>query len=166
MSKQLILVRHAKADWSMREFNDLNRTLNASGYQEILDITARERVTSLRPQLIISSHAVRALSTAQAFLNTWQDQDPNPSHLLELKIEPAIYEASLQQLWQVIHALPTEVDKIALIGHNPGFTYLAVDLANLRMMELPTCGLLVLEFEASDWKSIQPKTGKLVFYEF
>src|SRR5690606_5372682 len=97
MSKQLILVRHAKADWSMREFNDLNRTLNANGYQEILDITTRERVISLRPQLIISSHAVRALSTAQAFLNTWQAQNPNPSHSLEIKIEPAIYEASLQQ---------------------------------------------------------------------
>ena len=62
--KRLILVRHAKSDWSLPGQEDWDRPLNVRGQRDAPDMARRLRSRRLKPDRILSSPAVRALTTA------------------------------------------------------------------------------------------------------
>ena len=87
--KTLYLVRHAKSDWSIENLQDIDRPLSARGY-----LNAHQMSIILKnfflPDLIISSHAIRAISTALIFS---RNLDCNPSMIA---IKKSLYESSVK----------------------------------------------------------------------
>jgi phosphohistidine phosphatase len=159
MAKQLLLIRHAKSDWGNASLSDFDRPLNKRGKKNALEMAERLMKQKIAPQLIVSSPALRALTTAKFFADTWQVP------LKKIQLEPSIYEANVRTLLSVINDLDNKYDVIALFGHNPGFT----DLVNYfggHLDNMPTCSVIYFEFPFDDWKMISSDTGKILLFDY
>ncbi|MEJ6982298.1 histidine phosphatase family protein [Pedobacter sp. P351] len=158
--KQLLLIRHAKSDWSNSGLSDFERPLNKRGNKDAPVMADRLLNKHLIPQAIISSPALRALTTAKYFAEVFNIDKK------EIQKEPAIYEASPNTLLSIVNGLDNKFDFIALFGHNPGITNFAISLCDTNIYDMPTCGVILIEFPFDDWKLISKNTGEEKLYDF
>ncbi|WP_374163365.1 histidine phosphatase family protein [Arcticibacter sp. MXS-1] len=158
--KRLLLVRHAKSDWENRELKDFDRPLNKRGNKNAPEMARRLLKKDLIPQLLVSSPALRALTTAEYFA---EEMGIDKSSIVK---RPEIYEASSSTLLSVINSLDNRYGFVALFGHNPGLTNLAVNLCNCDVYNIPTCGVMLINFPFDDWQMISYWTGDQKLYDF
>ncbi|MBC7913981.1 MAG: histidine phosphatase family protein, partial [Pyrinomonadaceae bacterium] len=97
--KQLLIVRHAKSDWNTDASSDFDRPLNKRGARDAPEMAERLLKKHIIPQLIVSSPALRALTTAKYFADVF-----NIDKKL-IQTEPSIYEASATTLLSVVNKL-------------------------------------------------------------
>ena len=108
------------------------------------------RLTEWGPPVdrVISSSAVRALTTAEVITQEmglpWD----------EILVEEALYHATEEDMLDLIQEQEDYIDGLMLFGHNPGMTYLVNDLSDLGLRNLPTCGVVVLQFDVDSWSQI------------
>ena len=150
--KELLLLRHGKSDWNS-DTRDFNRPLNKRGKRNAQQIGEWIDEQKLVPDLIISSPAKRALTTAEIVCEAMG------LPLDTIQIEDSIYEACLADLHQVLSHIPDGIHRCLLVGHNPGFEYLLSDLtADISMPDhgksMPTATLAYLELD-SNWFLLQ-----------
>jgi phosphohistidine phosphatase len=108
----------------------------------------------------VSSPANRALSTANMIaVEIGFKAD-------KILLEKKIYDASLQQLIDVVHELDDAHNNVMIFGHNPGFTLLANYLCPCGILNIPTCGIVAVSFDVKSWEEIKPMSGKLIFFDF
>lgn len=157
--KQLIIVRHAKSDWGNPDLRDFDRPLNKRGKANAPEMAHRLVKKQIKPQLMVSSPALRAITTAKFFADTWQ------MPLAEILEEPKIYEANVDTLLKVINNFDNTYDQIAMFGHNPGLTDL-VNYLDGHIYEMPTCSVAILEFPFEDWAMISEGTAKVVLFDY
>ncbi len=158
--KTLTILRHAKSSWSDAGLSDFDRPLNRRGERDAPRIGERMAESGLRPALILSSPAERALTTAKivaAKLNY-------PREFLEK--ERALYHASLDTLLDIIAAQEDRVNNLMLVGHNPGMTQLANHLLPGIMNNLPTAGTLTVEIDTRDWSLYTQPKATLVRFDY
>ncbi|MEM7133280.1 MAG: histidine phosphatase family protein [Chloroflexota bacterium] len=160
MMKTLFLIRHAKSSWNQPGLSDHNRPLNNRGLRDVPLMAQRIANWDPHPEKIVSSSAVRARLTAEAVA------DAMGFAASDIVIEPRIYEASVADLLAVIRGLNKEMDCIALVGHNPGFTEVANLLGNCDIDNVPTSGVVVLAFQISEWHSVTPENGQLMAFDY
>lgn len=156
--KTLYLCRHAKSDWN-QDLPDHDRPLNTRGKKSAPVIGTVWKSNAPLPDLWISSSARRARDTAALMIN----------HLripVELIIEPNLYHAGIQAWLGVIHQLDQQQDAAALFGHNPGITDVVNYLCDANISNIPTCGLVRIDFYLDDWRLISARTGILVWFEY
>lgn len=159
--KQLLIVRHAKSDRNDPGMRDFDRPLNERGQKNAVEMAKRLIKQDLIPKQLVSSPAVRALSTAKLFADTFK-----MDHSEIRKVE-SIYEASASALLRVINNLNDESDFTALFGHNPGVSEVAFLLTdNAGLDNLPTTGIALIEFPFEHWNMISAGTGKLLLFDF
>jgi phosphohistidine phosphatase len=148
----LILLRHAKSDWSGDEA-DVDRPLAGRGKRQAPD-AGRWLATNVDSiDLAVVSPAARARSTwelAAAEL----DQPPRT------EIDDRVYAASADELLAVVHGLPDEVDTVVLVGHNPGLEDL-VSLLTRGWVSMTTSALAVLSVRGA-WADAGPDSSTLV----
>ena len=146
--KTLVIVRHAKSSWEDPYLSDHQRPLAKRGLRDAPIMGAR--LAELGPPVdrVISSSAVRALSTAE--LVTQEMGLPWD----EIQIEDSLYHATEEEMIDLINEQEDYLDGLMLFGHNPGMTYLVNDLSDLDLDNLPTCGVAVLQFDIDSWAKI------------
>lgn len=159
MAKELIIIRHAKSDWGNLDLRDFDRPLNKRGRANAPEMAERLVKQAIIPQLIVSSPALRAITTARFFADTWQIP------LNDIKEEPSIYEAGVKSLLKVVNQQDNKFDRIALFGHNPGLTDL-VNYFNGHLDNMPTCSVVLIEFPFDDWGMISEGTGKILLFDY
>ncbi len=160
MAKQLIIIRHAKSDWGDFTLKDFDRPLNHRGHKNAPEMAQRFVAKGIKPDTIVSSPALRALTTAKYFASEWG------LTASELNTEALIYEASTKTLLNIINDFDDKFDHIALFGHNPGLTDLLNYLTDEYITNMPTCSTAVIEFPFDEWKLISNDTGKLVLFDY
>ncbi|HEY0054123.1 MAG TPA: histidine phosphatase family protein [Pedobacter sp.] len=158
--KQLLIVRHAKSDWTSGAQKDFDRPLNKRGFRDAPEMADRLLCQHLIPQLLVSSPALRALTTASIFAEIFN------IHKKEIKTDQSIYEATSGALLNTINALDNKYDFVALFGHNPGITNLAINLCSTDVYDIPTCGMILIEFPFDDWKMVSKDSGEQMLYDF
>ncbi|WP_343531936.1 histidine phosphatase family protein [Pedobacter sp.] len=158
--KQLFIVRHAKSDWGDINLRDFDRPLNHRGHKNAPEMVNRLVEKSIKPDAIVSSPALRALTTAKYFAAGWQ----LPSEQLDTNAN--IYEASVKTLLKAVNDFDPQLNKIALFGHNPGLTDLLNYLTGEYISNMPTCSVAIIEFPFDDWKLISGGTGSLVLFDY
>ena len=121
MGKKLILIRHAKSDWSNLRLSDFDRRLNKRGQRDAPWIGERLMRRNIIPETILCSSSIRTRLTLELFLPSIKKQNLSITYL------EAIYEASVETLLLQLQKVPSTVQTLGLIGHNPGMT----DLQNL-----------------------------------
>lgn len=158
--KQLLLVRHAKSDWNTDAQTDFERPLNKRGNKDAPEMAERLLNKHIVPQLIVSSPALRALTTAKYFADTFNIE----KKLIETN--PSIYEASASTLLSIVNTFDNKYNFIALFGHNPGITQLAISLSDTAVYDMPTCGMILIEFPFASWQQVSSGTGEEKLYDF
>jgi len=158
--KQLFIVRHAKSDWGDATLRDFDRPLNPRGHKNAPEMVNRLVAKGIKPDSIVSSPALRALTTAKYFAAGWQMSTD------QLHTNANIYEASVKTLLKVVNDFDSQMEKIALFGHNPGLTDLLNYLTGEYISNMPTCSVAIIEFPFEDWKLISGGTGKLLLFDY
>ncbi|MDN5200810.1 histidine phosphatase family protein [Fulvivirgaceae bacterium BMA10] len=158
--KTLYLVRHAKSSWDFPGLADFDRPLNGRGKRNAPEMGARLRSRSVKPDLLISSPAKRAYGTAKRIAEEIAYSKD------KIQTNKLIYHGSEANLLEVIRSQNNNINSVMLFGHNPGFTDLANVLSDDWFDNIPTCGIVAIQFEIENWKEVQPKKGKVIFYDY
>ena len=158
--KNLFLTRHAKSSWGNPGLADIDRPLNERGKKAAPFMGKLIVDKGEKPDLLISSPANRALSTAKAF--------GGAMGLVEndIIIDRTIYGAGAQQLLELVQDQDDLYKSIMLFGHNPTFTSFVNLLTGNNIMNVVTCGVIRIDFEFSSWTDIDFGSGRLVYYEY
>jgi phosphohistidine phosphatase len=156
----LTLIRHAKSSWDFAALTDFERPLNPRGRSDAPAMAKRAAHMIGKPQRVVSSPALRAISTARIFCEVLGI----PSD--EIVVQPRIYEATADTLLGIVHDLDDRDRHVMLFGHNPGFTELAHLLAPCSFDDLPTCGIAHLSVVAQTWRDVTPDGAKLLRYAY
>ncbi len=157
--RRLYLIRHAKSSWAEPGLRDFDRPLNGRGKLDAPVMGKRLAGKAIRPNLIFSSPAKRARKTAQ-FIAEAVNYPAKDIILFE-----AIYEAGVADLLRIIAQAMDEADTLFLVGHNFAITDLAEELIGQSLGNIPTCGIVGIEFSAQNWADILPGTGKMLFFD-
>lgn len=158
--KRLCLVRHAKSSWKNRGLADFERPLRKRGKRDAAVMGERLGKVEIRPDLIVTSPAERALETARIIAA----EVGFP--LEDIRSDRMIYEAGVSELLEVIESVDDEFDLVMLIGHNPGFTILAEYLLGEQVTNMPTSGVLCITFDVDSWRAVPDCHGTLVYTDF
>ena len=152
--RRLTLVRHAKSDWSLPGQEDWDRVLNRRGQQDAPEMARRLRSRKFKPDLILTSPAVRALTTASIMA---RELKVPAEHIAQ---DERLYLAEPRQMLEVIHELGGQVGHLMVFGHNPGITEFANQLSGGDKIDnLPTCGVFTACFKLGDWSQLDWKSG-------
>ena len=155
--KKLLIIRHAKAESGDLKIKDFDRPLSQSGVEDAKQMGQKLLQKSISLDGVISSPALRAITTAQVICNELGLNQENI--ILELNI----YEAAVSQLLKTINNIDNRLCSVVLFGHNPGLTMLSRDLTNADIYDLPTCGMVMLEFEVDEWNLVSAGTASLLW---
>jgi phosphohistidine phosphatase len=157
--KMLYVIRHAKSSWSEPGMRDFDRPLNDRGLRDAPAMAARLKEKGVRPDLIVSSPAKRAMTTAKIFAAAL-GYDENA-----IVYKDMIYEASTPTLLGIVKGIDSDANNVLIFGHNPTFTYFVNDLAAVRIDDIPTCGVAAIAIEG-EWKEINDGAGNLVWFDY
>jgi len=158
--KKLYLVRHAKSSWDNPDLDDFDRPLNKRGKRDAPFMGELLKKLNVNPDLIISSPAKRAYTTAKEIARILG----YPKRMITKNED--VYLASAGELLSLINSIPEEVSSVMIFGHNPGFTQICNLLSNANILNIPTSGFVEIHFETENWKDITPGSGKLVAFEY
>ena len=158
--KTLYLVRHAKSSWKYPNLDDFERPLNKRGRRNAPFMGSILKKLKVAPDLIISSPANRAATTARIIA------DAIEYPLEDIQYYETIYGSSEYDLLQVIQDLDTSVNQAMLVSHNPALTDLANSIGDTAISNIPTCGVCCVNLNISSWAKIGEQRGKLKFFEF
>jgi phosphohistidine phosphatase len=146
--KTLYFIRHAKSSWDYPELSDEERPLIEKGIKKTKKIGNYLSANHINADVIISSHACRALDTAKIIakkLNYPEDK---------IIIEKKIYGSGIDRLFDIIFGISNEYDTAFLFGHNPTFTNIANYFLEEKIDNLPTSGLFCVQFDTNEWNAI------------
>ena len=135
----LAIVRHAKSDWGDPGVPDHDRPLNARGLRDAPRMAARLAERGFRPDRILTSTALRAATTADAF---------GTALGLPAEREPLLYGADADTLRQV--AVESGAPSVLLVAHDPGLSILAYELSG-EIPHMPTCAVATFTWDVDDW---------------
>jgi phosphohistidine phosphatase len=152
--KTIILIRHAKSSWKFTDLKDIERPLKKRGARDAALMSTILHEINLPFDKIISSPAERAMSTAIAFA---------PAE--KIVTDPRLYLESIYKLLTVVHEQEETINCIAMVSHNPDLTDFANFLANADIKNIPTSGIVGIQFECNSWKEIEKGKGRLLFFE-
>lgn len=160
-SKRVLnIVRHAKSSWDYEDISDMDRHLKIRGIRDAYDMARRAKIERRFPELIITSPAVRALHTASIFMRVY---DMNFAHM---KIDSRLYGSGYSVIKKVIAEQDEKIKRLMIFGHNPDFSELSTIFSGESFVDLPTCGLFRITFDAPDWKSISADNMIDTYFDF
>ncbi|MCB0515914.1 MAG: histidine phosphatase family protein [Chitinophagales bacterium] len=151
--KKLILLRHAKSSWDYPLLPDFARPLQEKGIQRMASVGVFLQKKQIIPQQIISSYAVRAYQTAVIAAAALKYSPEN------ITIASDLYFQGSHSILQYLKQQSDQQQVIMLVGHNPDFSDLA-ELLLRKNIEMPTAGVLLLEWKHVSWQNFDQDLPK------
>jgi phosphohistidine phosphatase len=153
--KSILILRHAKSSWKHPDIDDHDRPLTKRGKRDAPIMGDLLKTEHLVPDLIISSTAKRAHSTAKAVAKS-------SGYEGKITLDHSLYAARPAAYVDVLRHLSNEYTRVLLVGHNPGLEQLVGMVTNEERI-MPTCSLAHVQFPINNWNEISYKTrGKLL----
>jgi phosphohistidine phosphatase len=159
--KILTLLRHAKSGWDDPTTRDFDRPLNPRGRRAARTVAIEMRRLGLGFDRIVASPARRVIETIEEVAQTFGPLAP--------AYDERIYLAAPDTLLDVVRGTPAEVERLLLVGHNPGLERLALALTrpgagDLRQeieIKYPTATLAEIAVPAESWRDVKEGTGEI-----
>ena len=147
MARELLILRHAKSSWAEEGLDDWERPLNERGERDAPRVGKRLREESLLPDLIITSDAVRAETTARTVARA-------AGYAGRIVLAPELFHASPGAIIDVIRNIDaSNARTIMIVGHNPGLEELVAQLTGERI-DLPTAALVHISLPVDEWLDV------------
>ena len=158
--KSILIVRHAKSSWDLSTPNDIDRPLNERGKKDAPAAAKRLVKKGITIDAFISSPAKRAKRTAKFFITEYGlDKD-------DIIIVPELYEAHSSVFYEVIGNLNDTYDTVAIFSHNPGVTEFVNLLTEVKIDNMPTCGVFAVQADISNWEQFKEAEKKFWFFDY
>lgn len=154
----LFLCRHAKSSWDEPGISDKDRPLNARGKNDAPMMGRMLENREENPDLIISSPAERAFKTAKLI------SDELGYRQKDIIVDNRIYMAGIDDFIEVLKECRNKDKTIMIFSHNYGITDFANYICSSRIDNIPTCGIVKIKFEFSNWEKIKKEKGKLEYF--
>jgi phosphohistidine phosphatase len=152
--KTLFLIRHAKSSWDHPALPDKDRPLGDRGRRDARKMGKRLAKRDVKPDLILSSPARRALKTARIIAKKLDYK------LKDIVVDDRLYAGAVNDLLNVIHKVG-DLERVMLVGHNPELTEFAHHLSS-EITHMPTCDVAEFMFSAKSGSNIgKAKLAKL-----
>ncbi len=158
--KKLFIVRHAKSSWDSPYLDDHDRPLNKRGKDNAPEMGRRLAKRNVLPDLMISSSAKRAFSTAKFIAK----KISFPTN--KIRKESLFYHGNIENIISIIQNVDDSVNILMIYGHNPGMTDLTNYLTGSMIYNIPTCGITEVDFYISSWNLVEKYTGKLISFDY
>ena len=158
--KQLYLVRHAKSSWEQDWLDDFERPLNQRGKRDAPKMGRILREQGVVPDIILTSPAARASATARIIAREL-DYPLDLIHYHE-----KLYEAMTRDFITTVAALDNQYNSAMLFGHNPSLTMVANMYSGESIVNVPTTGVVGIEFGDDSWVSASENRGRFLFFEY
>lgn len=155
--KRITIIRHAKSSWE-HQVTDFERPLKKRGLEDSVLISTYAIDKINIPDLILSSDAERAWSTAKIFI-----EKLNFEHI-DFQINNKLYDFSGNDLIEVIKECDNTVINLMIFGHNFAITSFVSTYGSVLFDNVPTSGLISIDFNIDRWQDLVP--GKTVFKIF
>jgi phosphohistidine phosphatase len=160
MPRYLYLLRHADAAEKQTGQHDRERELTQTGIREALLIGAYLHNEKVTFDAVLSSTAVRCVSTAGIVCDAMKVETSS------ILLEDELYEASTRTFFEFITQLDDENGIILCVGHNPVISFLAESLTKAEIGTMPPGGLVIIKFGVDHWKELAPGGGELQNFVF
>lgn len=157
--KNLYLVRHAKSSWDDSSLADQQRPLNNRGLKNAPEMGRRLADAGLSLDLIVSSPANRAFSTA-SFLATAIGYE-----IEQIQKRDEMYFDGPSAMLEIIRNTEPALQSLMLVGHNPDMTSFLNSLCGFQTGNMPTCAIASIEFDCA-WSEVTYDSGALLYYDF
>jgi phosphohistidine phosphatase len=157
--KTLFLIRHAKSSWDDTALPDKDRPLDDRGRRDAPKMGKRLAKRDVKPDLILSSPARRALTTAEIIAKKLDYKRR------DIVVDDRLYVCAADDLLNVIQTLGDNLERVMLFGHNPELTELAHRLSS-KITHLPTCAVAEFTFNAKSWSIIGRATVAKVALDY
>ena len=156
--KSLIIVRHCKSSWADLSLSDFDRPLNKRGNidGELMSNYLREKEKKIDKLILSTSKRTRL--TSKYFTEK--------IHFDSISYIDELYHASYSDIINIISKVENNFNSIMVIGHNPGLTELINQYTNMNIYNLPTTGVVKVEFKENKWKRITENKGKIIYKKF
>ena len=145
--KTPFLIRHAKSSWDVTAVPDKDRPLDNRGKRDAPKMGKRLAKRDVTLDLILSSPARRALTTAEIIAKKLDYK------LKDIVVDDRLYAGAADDLLKVIQKLGDKLESVMIFGHNPELTELAHRLSS-EITHMPTCAVAEFKFNANSWSSI------------
>jgi len=126
---------------------DRDRPLDDCGKHDAPKMGKRLAKRGVKPELLVSSPALRALTTAQLIAEEvgYKRKD--------IVVDDRLYASSPEDLLAVIRALDSKLERVILFGHNPEFSDLANRLSS-EIVNMPTSAVAEFDFDTKTWSDV------------
>ena len=112
MSRNLLVLRHAKSDWDTDATTDFERPLAKRGERDAPRIGQWLKRQKLLPNHVVSSPAKRARQTSEKVCEAMGIKEK------QLNWDERIYAATEGELLKVLAGCPNKTKTVMLVGHN------------------------------------------------
>ena len=158
--KTLLLIRHAKSDWNDPALKDFDRPLNERGKKNAPEMAKRLLDKNIKIDTLISSPAKRAKKTAELMAKEYDIKKEKIIFIDQLYLaEPSVF-------FDVISKIDDDHKHVALFAHNPGITDFANQIADVRIDNIPTCGVFAIKMNGKHWKDFEKAEKEFWFFDY
>jgi len=152
--KTLLVMRHAKSDWGVASGGDHERVLARRGIKAARKVGRFLTDSGTIPDLILSSTAIRALTTAElaAEAGEWG---------CEIVTRRDLYASDPERVLDLVRETGNGVDRLLIAGHEPTWSTLVSWLIGGGRVRMPTAAVACLDLPHGDWIDLAPATCDL-----
>jgi phosphohistidine phosphatase len=140
--------------------DDFDRPLNPRGKKDAPEMAEELVKQSIRIDAFISSPAKRARKTAQVFAKAF-DRGKEDIILIE-----ELYNAPAAVFYKVVSNLDDAWNSVAVFSHNPGTTDFVNSLTDVRVDNVPTCGIFAIKIHSDNWMNFQDARKEFWFFNY
>jgi phosphohistidine phosphatase len=160
--RRLLLMRHAKSDWTAGGQRDVDRALAERGRKVAPMMGHYLARHGLRPDKMLVSSARRTRETCDLMLPAFPDAPP-------VVYDARLYDAQPEGLLAIVQETEPGSHTLMVIGHNPAMQELSDTLTgsgDIRarqsmVTKFPTAALAVIDFAVDRWDRVEPHSGRL-----
>lgn len=152
--RQVYLLRHGKSDWDSGFSSDHERPLARRGEQAARSVGRLLTALGKTPDCVISSSAVRALTTATLAkeAGNWE---------VDIEIAPDFYQAAPGALLSRVQGTADDVERLLLVGHEPTWSHTVGLLIGQAEVKMVTAALARVDLRIEKWQDTHFGSGTL-----
>ena len=143
-----MIMRHALTEGGAWNVPDTDRHILPDGVEQTERVAQKLLTASLIPDAVWTSHAQRAMETAQVVMNVLNIS-------LEPEILPLLYDEDEDRAVSAVCSCDNSINHLLVVAHNPLVSRLASQLSGSSAFGwFATADVVWLQFDTDDWSKI------------
>lgn len=158
--KTILIIRHAKSGHDNYDLKDIDRPLAERGFSDAAIMGKWLQTKGMLPGIILTSPALRARTTCDIIAKAVNFDTA------DVLVESELYFGDVPNIINIVRSCDNGMDIAFLFGHNPTFSILSHTLCPDFDADMPTTGIVAMQFITDDWKAVRSGDGHLLWFEY